>query len=76
MKNVVEPTGIKRLTYVMLDQLETRLVGKVGYVLATPGQEIIGTGHGMALSQQRVAQMRAYKPCSAGYQNPHEIDLR
>jgi hypothetical protein len=43
-------------------------------VLHPSSQQIVGADHGVALSQQGIAQMRTKKTCAAGHQHMHDCD--
>ncbi len=71
MENVVDVAEVEGLADVLLEELEARLVAQMGDVLACAGEQIVGANDGVALAEQRVAQMRAEKSGAAGYEYAH-----
>src|ERR1035438_9497788 len=76
VKDIVERAPVHRFANILLDELEARIVLQVGEVLEPSGQEIVSCQHAVSVGQQSVAQMRAEKTCSSGYQRTFVIHGR
>jgi hypothetical protein len=58
MQSILPDCGVGKCP---AENLEARLERKLGNVLCTPVQKVVGTDHGVVFRQGRVAQMRAYE---------------
>jgi hypothetical protein len=68
----VEALGDRRMVVgqpvgdVGLDEREARVLGQVRHVVLGPGHEVVDRHHRAAARQQRVDQVRRYKPRTPG----------
>jgi hypothetical protein len=60
---------IKRKGNVVPHQFEVGVIEQVRNVLLAAGKEVVDAQHVMAIAQQPVAQVRAKKACTTGYQH-------
>ncbi len=71
VENIVNFAEIEGLADILLHKFEARVIIQMLNIRPTSSQQIVGTHDGMALRQQRVAQMRANKARPACHQYAH-----
>ena len=65
VKDVVETATIERLTNILLQQLEARLIPKMRNVRQSARQQVVGRDNGVAFPQQKIAEVGSDKTRAA-----------
>jgi hypothetical protein len=55
MENVFDFAAIERVTDVLLEEFEARIIAEMSDVLQSSGQQIVGANHGVAFAKQCIA---------------------
>src|SRR5947209_20268083 len=72
MEHIIHAAYVVRLVHVLLHKLKARFILQMVNVAHAAREQVVHTDNVVALSQQRITQMRPNKSCSACHQYAHK----